>query len=40
LIEHDAPLGLRPHEALVQTFPVEQLASALQLEKQRVPLQM
>jgi hypothetical protein len=40
LSEHDAPLGLRPHEALVQTFPVEQLASALQLEKQRVPLQM
>ena len=39
LVEHDAPLGLSPHEALLQTFPVEQLASALQLEKQRVPLQ-
>jgi hypothetical protein len=39
-VEQAAPVGLRPHEALVQTFPVEQLASALQLEKQRVPLQM
>ena len=32
LVEQAAPVGLRPHEALVQTFPVEQLASALQLE--------
>lgn len=40
LVEQAAPVGLRPQEALVQTFPVEQLASALQLEKQRVPLQM
>jgi hypothetical protein len=40
LVEQAAPVGLRPHEALVQTLPVEQLASALQLEKQRVPLQM
>lgn len=40
LVEQAAPVGLRPHEALVQTFPVEQLASVLQLEKQRVPLQM
>jgi hypothetical protein len=30
--EHDAPLGFSPHEALEQTFPVEQLAFALQLE--------
>jgi hypothetical protein len=30
LVEQNAPLGLRPHELLVQTLPVEQLASAVQ----------
>jgi hypothetical protein len=40
LVEQKAPLGLRPHELLVQTFPGEQSASAVQPVKQRAPLQM
>ena len=39
LFEQNAPIGLRPQELLVQTFPVEQELLSLQLEKQRAPLQ-
>jgi hypothetical protein len=34
-----APLGLRPHELSVHTWPETQLASAVHATKQRVPLQ-
>ena len=37
--EQKAPIGLRPQELLVQTFPVEQELLSPQLEKQRAPLQ-
>jgi hypothetical protein len=37
--EQKAPIGLRPQELVVQTFPVEQELLSLQLEKQRAPLQ-
>jgi hypothetical protein len=37
--EQNAPLGFRPHELPVQTFPVEQSLSAVQPVKQRAPLQ-
>jgi hypothetical protein len=39
LFEQKAPIGLRPHEPAVQTFPDEQELLSLQLEKQRAPLQ-
>jgi hypothetical protein len=39
LFEQKAPIGLRPQEPVVQTFPVEQALLSLQLEKQRAPLQ-
>jgi hypothetical protein len=39
LLEQKAPIGLRPQEPAVQTFPVEQEVLSLQLEKQRAPLQ-
>jgi len=39
LVEQKAPLGLSPHELLVQTFPGEQSMSAVQPEKHRAPLQ-
>jgi hypothetical protein len=39
LVEQNAPFGFSPHELLVQTLPVEQLASAVQPVKQRAPLQ-
>jgi len=37
--EQNAPLGLRPHELPLQTLPVEQFASAVQLPKHWAPLQ-
>ena len=37
--EQNAPIGLRPQEPAVQTFPDEQALLSLQLEKQRAPLQ-
>jgi hypothetical protein len=40
LVEQKAPLGLRPHELLVQTLPEEQSVPSVQPEKQRVPLQI
>jgi hypothetical protein len=40
LVEQNAPLGLRPHELLVQTFPGEQSASVEQPVKHLAPLQM
>ncbi len=39
LVEQKAPIGFRPHELLVQTFPVEQSVLSLHPEKQRVPSQ-
>jgi hypothetical protein len=39
LVEQKAPLGLRPHELLVQTLPDEQSVPSVQPEKHRVPLQ-
>ena len=39
LFEQKAPIGLRPQELAVQTFPDEQALLSLQLEKQRAPLQ-
>jgi len=39
-VEQKAPLGLSPHELLVQTFPGTQSASAVQPVKHLVPLQM
>jgi hypothetical protein len=36
--EQAAPTGLRPHVPPLQTFPIAQFASAVQLAKQRVPL--
>ncbi len=39
LVEQKAPIGLRPQELAVQTFPEEQALLSLQLEKQRAPLQ-
>jgi hypothetical protein len=40
LFEQKAPIGLRPQEPAVHTFPDEQELLSLQLEKQRAPLQM
>jgi hypothetical protein len=40
LFEQNAPIGLRPQELFVQTFPVEHELLSLQLEKQRAPLQI
>jgi hypothetical protein len=39
LFEQKAPIGLRPQELAVQTFPDEQALLSPQLEKQRAPLQ-
>jgi hypothetical protein len=39
LVEQNAPFGFKPHELLVQTFPVTQSISTVQPEKQRAPLQ-
>jgi hypothetical protein len=39
LFEQKAPIGLRPQELAVQTFPVEHELLSVQLEKQRAPLQ-
>ena len=39
LLEQKAPIGLRPQELEVQTFPDEQALLSPQLEKQRAPLQ-
>jgi hypothetical protein len=38
-VEQKAPSGLRPHELLVQTFPLEQALLSEQALKQRVPSQ-
>jgi len=37
--EQKAPIGFGPHEFPTQKFPVEQLASAVQLPKHLLPLQ-
>jgi hypothetical protein len=37
-VEQEAPLGLRPHELAVQTFPVEQSALVAQAPKHFDPL--
>jgi hypothetical protein len=39
LVEHEAPLGLRPHELPAQAFPVEHSALVAQAEKHFAPLQ-
>ena len=39
MFEQKAPIGLRPQELAVQTFPDEHELLSLQLEKQRAPLQ-
>lgn len=39
LVEHEAPLGLRPHELPAQAFPVEHSALVAQAEKHFDPLQ-
>jgi hypothetical protein len=39
LLEQKEPIGLRPQEPAVQTFPVEHDVLSLQLAKQRAPLQ-
>jgi hypothetical protein len=39
LFEQNAPIGFRPQELFVQTFPVEQEVLSPQLAKQRAPLQ-
>jgi hypothetical protein len=39
LFEQKAPIGLRPHELEVQTFPAEQEPLSVQAEKQRAPSQ-
>ncbi len=39
LFEQKAPIGLRPHELAVQTFPDEQALLSRTAEKQRAPLQ-
>jgi hypothetical protein len=38
-VEHEAPLGLRPQELAVQTFPVEHSALVAQAPKHCEPLQ-
>ena len=40
LVEHEAPVGLRPHELAVQTFPVEHSAPVAQEAKHFEPLQV
>jgi hypothetical protein len=40
LVEQEAPLGLRPHELAVQTFPVEHWALVAQEAKHFDPLQV
>jgi len=39
LVEHEAPLGLRPHELAVQTFPLAHSAPVAQEAKHFDPLQ-
>ena len=40
LVAHEAPLGLRPHELAVQTFPLEHSALVAQEAKHLDPLQV
>ena len=40
LVAHEAPLGLRPHELAVQTFPLEHSALVAQEAKHLDPVQV